>query len=168
MVVVYEDWKEAVMNEENSRYLEVLAECCEEAARLEDEWELPDGVYTCSLKEVRRGVKQKENGEHAWVTPRFVVLEGKFRSHSFTDFIWIPPNEANRGIRQLYRLAQCLAGRRPSDPIEAGVIVLEAVHERLRLQIEVKTNISKGRVYHNIYYRGRAPDSSRQPADVIH
>jgi hypothetical protein len=123
----------------------------------DDGWMPPDGDYTVIVEDVPSGIKEKNGVNNAWLKPVFNVLDGEFKSRTFSDYFWIEPSmtEPSISIKNLCRYATCLAGSETKDPIAASAIALESTGEILDVQVYRTKSRKTGKIYANIRFLRR-------------
>ncbi len=144
-------------------FLEVLAGCTDACAGMDlsdDGWKPVDGEYDVMLEDVTVGTKEGEGITNAWVKPTFTVVDGEFKGRSFSDYFWIAGGmvEPSISVKNLCRLATCLAETEVKNPIEAAEICKAAVSEFLTVEIYrtvAKKGKNKGKVYANVRFLQR-------------
>lgn len=151
--------KSAAANDQQV-YLQVVASCNEACAAMDfsdDGWKPPVGQYDVRVVEAVIGGKVKDGVQTAWLKPIFeIISEGEFTGRTFSEFIYITPNakELTPGLKQLLRLATCLAGREIRNASEAFQIIQDSVGEFLT--VEFRQNVGKGKnagkVFLNLYF----------------
>ena len=144
-------------------FLEVLAGCTDACAGMDlsdDGWKPPDGEFDVMLEDVTVGTKEKNGLNNAWVKPTFNVVDGEFKGRTFTDYYWIEGGmtDPSISVKNLCRLATCLAGTEVRNPIEAAEICKAAVGEFLTVEVyrtTSKRGKNAGKVYSNIRFLQR-------------
>lgn len=149
------------MASDEKAFMDVLASCNDACATMDfsdDGWKPTPGIYDVMIEEVIKGQKVKEGVTNIWVKPVFkVISEGEYVDRTFSEFCYIQPGttELTPGLRQLLRLATCLAGREVKNAVEATQIISDAVSEFLTVEIFTtvgKKGKSKGKTFTNIRY----------------
>lgn len=148
------------MAKTDEAYLQVLAGCTEACSTMDlsdDGWTPPDGTYDVCLEEFVTGTKEKTGVTNVWIKPSFTIIDGEFGTKTFTDFYWIPPNSDGDSfsLKNLLRLATCMAGREVRDPVESCKILGDAVGEFLSVEVYRTTSRKTGKTYSNIRFLSR-------------
>lgn len=142
-------------------FMDVLASCNDACAAMDfsdDGWKPPVGTYDVMIEDVVTGVKVKESVNNIWLKPTFVIVsEGEFQGRSFSEFLYIQPGakELTPSLRNMLRLATCLAGREIKNAVEASQIIQGSVSEFLTLEVFQtvgKKGKSAGRTFTNLRY----------------
>ncbi len=145
---------------QDDAFLEVLAGCTEVAQGMDlsdDGWMPPNGNFDVMIEDVSFGVKEKNGVNNAWVKPVFTIVDGEFKSRTFSDFYWIPPGltEPTISLKNLCRFATCLQGSETKNPIEAAEIAKASIGEFLDVEVYRTTSRKTGKVYPNIRFLAR-------------
>lgn len=139
-------------------FLQVLAGCSETCANMDlsdDGWSPPDGKYTVILSEVATGSKEKNGVNNIWIKPVFTILDGEFEGKTFNDFFYlegVKPDEPTIPMKNMCRLASCLAGTETRNLVDANKIINGAVGELLSVEVYRTTSKKTGREYANIRF----------------
>lgn len=138
-------------------FLEVLAGCTDACTNMDlsdSGWMPPDGEYDVMVGEVACGTKEKDGLTNAWIKPVFTIVDGEFKTLSFSDYFWITPGmtEPSISIKNLCRYATCLQGSETRVPIEAAEIAKASIGEFLSVEVYRTTAKKTGKVYANIRY----------------
>lgn len=142
-------------------FMEVIASCNDACATMDfsdDGWKPPVGTYDVILTDVSKDTKNKEGITNAWVKPVFQIFSpGEYDGRTFNEFMYFTPGakELTPALRQLLRLATCLAGREIRNSVEAIQIISDSVNECLTLEVFTtvgKKGASKGKVYTNVRF----------------
>jgi hypothetical protein len=120
----------------------------------DDNWMPPSGDYLCQISGVLTG-NGKKNPQAIWIKPQFTIVdEGDLQSKTFVDFYYVEPgiSEPTMGVKNLCRLATCIAGHDVTDPAMAFQIIKDAEGELLNLQVYSQTSQKNGKTYTNIRF----------------
>lgn len=148
-------------NPDEAAFLNALASCADACAEMDfsdDGWKPPVGTYDVSIDAVKTGTKTADGVTNLWIKPVFsIIAEGEYAGKSFSDFMYIPQGtkELTPALRQLLRLATCIAGREVRNPVEAVGICQKAVGSFLTLEVfqtVAKKGKSAGKTYTNIRF----------------
>lgn len=144
-------------------FMDVLASCNDACADMDfsdDGWKPPVGTYDVCLEDVTTGTKSKDGVTNIWLKPIFrIITEGEYAGRTFSEFMYIQPGakELTPALRQLLRLATCLAGREIKNAVEASQIITEAGAANEFLTLEIFQTVGKkgksaGRTFTNVRY----------------
>lgn len=152
-------------------FLEVLAGCTDACANMDltdDGWKPPDGTYDVMIEDIASGIKEKNGVNNAWVKPVFSVIDGEFSGRTFTDYYWIQPGatEPTISLKNLCRLATCLAGRDIKDPMEAFGIAKASEGEFISVEVFRTTSKKTGKTYPNIRFLQKLVATDTEEVEV--
>jgi hypothetical protein len=142
-------------------FMDVLASCNDACAAMDfsdDGWKPPVGTYDVTIEDVGCGTKAKDGVTNIWLKPVFnVISDGEYQGRTFTEFLYIQPGakELTPSLRNMLRLATCLAGREIKNAVEASQIIQGAVGEFLTIEVFQtvgKKGKSAGRTFTNLRY----------------
>ncbi len=153
-------------------FLEVLAGCTEVAAGMDlsdDGWMPPNGNFDVQVEDVGAGIKEKNGVNNVWIKPVFNILDGEFKSRTFSDYFWITPGltEASISLKNLCRFATCLQGSETKNPIEAAEIAKASVGEFLSVEVYRTTSKKTGKTYPNVRFLALLEATDEEEAEAV-
>jgi hypothetical protein len=136
------------MANDNDAFLQVLGECTEVCAGMDlsdNRWRPPDGRYDVELvsTDQRTGIGKTSKRPYASLSVNFRIVDGEHEDRQFQDFFYIEAGETEptSNMKNICRLATCLAGSTIDAPIDAAAIIAES--EGTFLTVECTSGIGK-------------------------